>query len=221
MLFRSVLLLTSRDRNRLYFFICGVSMIASVAPRFDVVHLVFAVPLFYPVAAAYILKARWTVWPVVAFACLFLLGSIVQRSNLRLLDTPIGRVRISAEGAETVRWLTSNIHPGERLFAYSYLPMAYFVTRAQNVSRFAFLQPGVFTLDDERLAVEDMVRKPPRKVLYVAVAKEEFLRIFPSSDPERLQLHYLHNFVEKNFQRVESFKKFHLYIPRVPVRSAE
>ena len=57
------LLIRNHDRHRLYFFICGVSMIVAVSPRFDVGHFVFAVPLFYPLAASFIPTARWAVVP--------------------------------------------------------------------------------------------------------------------------------------------------------------
>ena len=211
-----ILLFVKRDRNLLYFFVCGASMIAAVSPRFDIGHLIFAVPLFFPVAASFIPRGRWMMLPAGAVGCLFLLGGVMQRGNTQLLDTPVGRVRARPDDAETVRWLMANIHPGERLFVYPYVPIAYFVTRAQNVSRFSGLYPGLFTVNDERLATEDMIRKPPAKVLYMDVRKEQFLRITPAIDPKRLQLHYVHNFVENNFQRVAHFKTFHLYTPKLP-----
>jgi hypothetical protein len=214
-----ILLLRHRDRNLLYFAICGASMIASVSPRFDVGHLVFAAPLFYPIAAAFLPRARWTVIPVGAVACLFLMSSIIQRANTRPIDTPIGRVRVDAATAEVVAFLTSNIKPGEPLFVYPYPPVAYFLTRGRNVSRYCVLQPGLFTENDEKLATEDMLRRPPSKVLYMDVAKEEFLRIWPASDPNRLQLRYLHRFVEDHYQASAQFRNLRIYTPRVQARS--
>jgi hypothetical protein len=209
-----VLVISNHDRNRRYFFICAVSMIAAVSPRFDVGHLVFAVPLFYPIAASFIPRARWTVVPIGALALMYLFSTILQRSSTVLIDTPAGQVRTDSESAEIVQWLTANIKPGERIFVYPYPPIAYLLTRAKNVSRFCVLQPGLFTAEDERLAVEDMIRHPPEKVLNMKVSKEELLRIWPASDPSRLQLNHLHNFVVTNFEPAARFRSLQIYTPR-------
>ena len=208
-----VLVLRNRDRNLIYFAVCGLSMIAGVSPRFDVGHLVFAAPLFYPIAASFLQRARWTVLPIGAIAGMFLFSAIMQRANTEQIDTPIGRVRTDPGSAEIVRWLTANIKPGERLFVYPYPPIAYFLTRGQNVSRFSVLQPGLFTVDDEKQATEDMQRRPPAKVVYMDVAPEQFLRIWPASDPNRLQLRYLHKFVTSNYHDSAQFRNLHLYTP--------
>ena len=110
----------------------------------------------------------------------------IGTANTERIDTPIGRVRTDPGSAELVRWLTANIQPGERMFVYPYPPIAYFLTRGQNVSRFSVLQPSLFTLDDEKQATEDLLRKPPAKILYMDIAKADFLRIWPASDPNRL-----------------------------------
>ncbi|MBL8239371.1 MAG: hypothetical protein JNM66_18245 [Bryobacterales bacterium] len=210
-----VLILRNRDRNLIYFAVCGLSMIAGVSPRFDVGHLVFAVPLFYPIAASFLQRARWTVLPIGAIAGLFLFSAIVQRSATEQIDTPIGRVRTDPGSAEMVRWLTSNVQPGERLFVYPYPPIAYFLTRAQNVSRFCVLQPGLFTLADEQQAAADIRNKPPSKIIYMDIAKSEYLRIWPASDPNRLELRFLHQFVTANYAPTAQFRNLHVYMPIV------
>jgi hypothetical protein len=206
-----VLVLLFRDRSRLFLYVCALSMLATASPRFDVGHIIFTAALFYSLAASYIPRARWLLWPMGAMAFFFLIGGIAQRGNIEIENTPVGRLRMNADTANTVRWLLSHIQPGERLFVYPYPPMVYFLTGAKNVSRFSFMHPGVFTVNDEQLATEDMLRRPPAKVLFMDISKEEFLRSWPSSDPERLQLRYLHSFVESHFQRIASFKKLHLY----------
>ncbi|MBI2688122.1 MAG: hypothetical protein HYX27_17600 [Acidobacteria bacterium] len=210
-----LLVLRNRDRNLLYFCVCGLSMIAGVSPRFDVGHLVFAVPLFYPVAASFLQRARWAVLPVGAIAGVFLFSAVLNRANTELIDTPVGRVRTDHGSAELVQWLTTNIQPGERMFVYPYPPVAYFLTRGQNISRFSVLQPGLFTLDDEKLATDEMRRRPPSKVLYMDVAPEEFLRIWPATDPSRLQLRHIHSFVTANYQDTAQFRNLHIYTPTV------
>jgi hypothetical protein len=208
------LMIRNHDRTRLFFFICGVSMIAAVSPRFDVGHLVFAAPLFYPIAASLLPKARWAIVPIGALALLFLFSAVMQRAGTVTVDTPIGQVRTDPDSAEIVRWLTATIKPGEPLFVYPYPPIAYLLTRGKNVSRFCVLQPGLFTEEDERLAIVDMKRLPPAKVLYMDVSKKDLLRIWPASDPNRLQLTELHSFVTTNFEPAARFRNFQLYTPR-------
>jgi hypothetical protein len=145
----------------------------------------------------------------------FLLSALVQRADTEQIDTPVGRVRTDKGSAELVRWLTANIKQGEPMFVYPYPPVAYFLTRGQNVSRFCVLQPGLFTLDDEKQATDDMLRRPPTKILYMDVAPQEFLRIWPASDPNRLQLRHIHEFVTANYQATAQFRNLHIYTPTV------
>jgi len=215
-----ILVLTKRDRQLVYFYICALSMIACVSPRFDLGHLAFAVPLFYPIAASFLQKARWVVLPVGAIAGLFLFSTILQRGATVPVDTPIGRIRTEPETAEIVRFLTTNIKPGERLFVYPYPPIAYFLTRGQNVSRYNVLHPGMFTIADEKRATEDMLRLSPSKVLFMDIPPKDFLRIWPASDPNQLELRYIHNFVTSNYQSTAQFRNLHIYTPTVRASSS-
>jgi len=208
------LLIRNHDRVRLFFFVCGISMIAAVSPRFDIGHLIFAAPLFYPVAASFLPRAKWVLVPIGSLALLFLFSALMQRSGTMTVDTPVGQLRTDPESVEIVKWLTASVKPGEPVFVYPYPPIAYMLTRGKNVSRFAVLQPGLFTEEDERLAIEDMQRIPPAKVIYMDVSPQELLRIWPASDPKRLQLTKLHTFVQENFEPAARFRNFHLYVPR-------
>jgi hypothetical protein len=210
-----LLVLRHRDRNLIYFCICGASMIAGVSPRFDAGHLMFAAPLFYAIAGTFLQRARWTVLPIGAIAGVFLLSAVLHRSASEYVDTPVGLVRTDKDSAAIVRWLTANIKPGEPLFVYPYPPIAYFLTGGHNISRYCLLQPGLFTEADEKLAADEIRRRTPAKVLYMDIPPADILHIWPNTDPTRLQLHYLHNFVTANFQPAAKFGNFHLYTPPV------
>jgi hypothetical protein len=209
-----LLLIKDHDRARLYFFVCGLSMIAGVSPRYDVGHLVFAVPLFYPVAASFLPKARWAVVPIGSLTLLFIFSAIMQRLTTEKISTPFGDVRTDAASAETVRWLTANIKPGEQIFVYPYPPIAHVLTRGRNVSRFCYMHPGLFTVADENFAISDMTHTPPAKVLYMDIAPSELIRIWPASDPSRLKLNHLHRFVLNNFEPGARFRNLQIYTPR-------
>lgn len=215
-----LLVASNRDRNLVYFFICGSAMIASVAPRFDIGHLIFAAPLFYPIAARFLQRARWTMLPVGCVAFLFLFSAVVNRAALEFVDTPVGRLRTDGPTAAMVRWVISNVKPGEKMFVYPYPPIFYFLTEGRNVSRYALLHPGMFTQADEIRATMDIQAQPPAKVLYLDIAPEQFLRLFPSSDPSKLKLSILHNYVVKNFEPAGQFQNLHLYTPPKPAKTA-
>jgi len=208
------MLIRHGDRARWFLFVCGLSMIAAVTPRYDVGHLVFAVPLFYPIAASYLPRARWAMVPAGAMALLFLFSTIVHRLDTHLVETPFGAVRTDKESVETVRWLTSNIKPGERLFVYPYPPIAYVLTGGKAVSRYCYLHPGLFTVADERVAIAEMQKKPPTKVLYMDIAEQEFMRMWPSSDPAKLRLKELHAFVTTHFEANAKHGNMQIYTPR-------
>jgi hypothetical protein len=213
-----VLTLASRDRNLIYFLVCGVSMLIGVSPRYDIGHLIFAAPLFYPIAASFLQRARWAVVPVGVAACLFLLFAVVQRMSLVEVSTPVGVVRTDRETAKLTKFLTANIKPGEKVFAFPYIPVVYFLTRAQNVSRFCFLMPGFHTERDERVASADMERTPPAKIVYLDTPIKEYMRVWPAADPARLRLKHLEEFVGARYQPSSKFGNFTIYT--APVRAS-
>ncbi len=206
-----ILTLARRDRNLIYFLLCGVSMLIGVSPRYDIGHLIFAAPLFYPIAASFLQRARWAVVPVGVAACLFLLFAVVQRLSLVEVSTPVGVVRTDRETAELTKFLTANIKPGEKVFAFPYIPVVYFLTRAENVSRFCFLMPGFHTERDERVASADMERTPPAKIVYLDTPLKEYMRVWPAADPAKLRLKHLEEFVGARYQPSSKFGNFTIY----------
>jgi len=215
-----ILTLAKRDRNHIYFLICGVSMLIGVSPRYDIGHLIFAVPLFYPIAASYLQRARWAVVPIGIVACLFLLFAVVQRLSLVEVETPVGVIRTDRDTAELTKFLTANIKPGEKVFAFPYIPVVYFLTRAQNVSRFCYLMPGFHTERDERAASADMERSPPAKIVFLDTPLEEYMRVWPAADPAKLRLKHLEEFVGARYQAASKFGNFTIYTAPVHASNA-
>ena len=170
--------------------------------------------MFYPVAASFLPKGRWAVVPIGTLTLLFIFSAIMQRLNTEKISTPFGDVRTDAASAETVRWLTANIKPAEQIFVYPYPPIAHVLTLGCNVSRFCYMHPGLFTVADENFAIADMTHTPPAKVLYMDIAPGELLRIWPASDPSRLKLNHLHEFVLNNFEPGARFRNLQIYTPR-------
>jgi hypothetical protein len=216
----STIAVHSRRRELLFLSACGLSMIAASAPRLDVAHLIFAAPLFYAVAASALHRARWTILPVGALAGVFLFSAVLQRLSTVPVATPVGIVRTDPASAQLLNWLTARVQPGESFFSFPYVPIANFVTRSRTVSRFSFLQPGLFTESDEQLAIDDLLRHPPAKILFKDAPKVEYLRIWPASNPQRLELRLLHRFVLTHYQQAAQHGNLLLYTPATRASNA-
>ncbi len=62
---------------------------------------------------------------------------------------------------------------------------------------------------DEQIALGDLVASPPDKVLYQNVAPAAYLRLFPSSDPARLRMRRIEDWLRENYQPDPAFAHAH------------
>jgi hypothetical protein len=95
----------------------------------------------------------------------------------------------------------ANIQPADTLFVYPYEPLFYFLTQAHNPTRYLWLQPGMMSDADERTAVSELIPHPPKWVLYRDLAPTDYLRIWPGSDPTRLRMKLVEEFISANYVR--------------------
>ncbi len=185
-----------RESMLLYLLLCVAALAASTHPRSDVAHLAYVAALPYAVAGIVmyrLLPARPRVWLTLAmavFASAFLM-QVQLPGNFKTLHTPVGDVRADAEEAPLVQKLLSSVRPHQSLFVYPYKPLLYFVTQAENPTRYSYLAPGLMTADDARLALSELQARPPEWVLYMDLDHAEFERVFPAAkgfDPHYPQL---------------------------------
>ena len=83
------------------------------------------------------------------------------------------------------------------------MPLVYFLTGGENPTRYSFLQPGMMTLVDEETALASLLARPPQWVFYSDTPAEAYLRLWPSSDPARLRMHSIENFIHSRYGLVE------------------
>ncbi|HTW64605.1 MAG TPA: hypothetical protein VME17_08315 [Bryobacteraceae bacterium] len=174
-----------REGQILYLLLCVIALVASTYPRSDVAHLAYVAALSYAVTgilAHRLLASRPRAWLTVAiglWAALFALQPQLAR-NLRPLHTPVGDTDADTPEAPLVAQLLAHVHPGESLFVYPYKPLFYFLTQAENPTRYSYLAPGMMTGRDAALALSELQARPPQWVLYMALDRAEFERVFPS-----------------------------------------
>jgi len=179
-----------------YLLLSVAALVASTYPRSDVAHLAYVAALPYAVAGilAYrSLPARPRAWLTIStavWAAVFALR-VELPGSFRPLQTPVGEVRASAAEAPVVEELLSRVRPHQSLFVYPYKPLLYFLTQAENPTRYPYLSPGMMTNEDAGLALSELQASPPEWVLYMDLDRTGFERLFPSAngfDPHYPQL---------------------------------
>lgn len=201
----AVLWLRHRETTLGYLLLCTVALVASTYPRSDVAHLAYVAALPYALTGILIyrlLPARPRAWLAVSIALwagLFA-WQIQLPWRLRLLHTPVGDVRAGAGEAPAVEELLSQVRPHESLFVYPYKPLLYFLTQAENPTRYAYLAPGMMTGEDARTALSELASRPPEWVLYMDLDRAEFERVFPAG--KMLDPHYpqLESWIHANYR---------------------
>lgn len=193
-----------------------LALIASTLPRADLIHLMYISPIAYALAAALlfrVLPPRWMF--AVALASLLLASidnwiSITRRWTEPSMATRIGTVRGSEGDLRALRLVLDHVRPGDMFFSFPYWPNFYFASGARNPTRYAYLQPGMFSIEEERAALRDLEQNPPRWILYVDTPPESYLRVWPGSDPARLRFPSIENFIATRYRTVEKAGAFDL-----------
>lgn len=202
-----------RSRQELLLLFMSVAFLLSAYPRMDVVHLRSSAPIFYVLAGCLydrtlgrVLRSTVSLGFWLLPTTLFLWISIVRMGQDFVIETRVGRVRAEPDKLTLVTKLSQHIQSGESLFVFPYMPIVYFLTGGKNPTRYSFLQPGMMSQADEEIALAELQAKPPQWVFYSDVPKEAYLRIWASSDPTRLRMHSIEEFIHSRYHLVEKFK---------------
>jgi hypothetical protein len=141
----------------------------------------------------------------VSLGLVFLLNTVRPTGDV-VMQTRVGKIRAGQEDAKLIGLLSEYVGSRDTLFVFPYKPILYFITGATNPTRYSFLQPGMMTDMDERNALADLARTPPRWILYEDVPSEAYLRIWPTSDPKRLRMQLLENFMRDRYHTVRQYR---------------
>ena len=163
-------------------------------PRPDVMHLAFTMAL--PMALVAMALVRFgpprlaagaaTVAAVSALLFLFpLMGRVGKGPNARLAEVK----------AEVPR--------GSELYVHPYMPVLYFLTGTRNPTRYDYLAPGMMTAADEARVLADLQQRPPERVMYLKLKREEFLRVFPNATRLSERFPRIEEWIERNYRAGE------------------
>jgi len=196
---------TQRKTELLYLLLCVIALVASTYPRSDVAHLAYVAALPYALVGILVYRllaprARaWLTAAIAVWAAVFAWQAELP-GNLRSIHTPAGEVRASAGDAPMIEGLLAHVRPHESLFVYPYKPLLYFLTQAENPTRYSYLAPGMMTREDASLALSELQARPPEWVLYMDLDPAEFERVFPAG--KGLDAHYpeLERWIQANYR---------------------
>jgi hypothetical protein len=199
----------SVEKPVLFLILCSGAFVASTYPRLDIGHLLYVAPISYVLAAAFLhrslpLKALPPLFCLMMFVAIFVWApSLAGLSGVRRVTTSAGVVRVKPEDEKLLNMLLGRVRPGDSLFVFPYFPTIYFVTHGANPTRFSYLQPGLMTPEDEAAALKELQANPPQWVFYNYVSPEGYLKHWPSSDPSRLRLNSIEDFLSTHYHPLE------------------
>jgi len=196
--------LRAREPEIPYLSCCVIALVASTYPRSDIAHLAYVAALSYAVTGILmfrLLPARANAWIAISIAmgAAAFAFQIQLPSRLRILHTPVGDVRAGSVDAALVEDLLFQVRPHQSLFVYPYKPLLYFLTQAENPTRYPYLAPGMMSAQDAQLALSELEARPPDWVLYMDLDRAEFERVFPAG--KQLDPHYpqLESWIHANY----------------------
>lgn len=212
---------SSEQRARILVLVAGMlALIASTLPRPDLIHLMYISPAAYALSAAAIsrIPAPRAV-ALIAIVSMLMAAvdfsiAIRRRISESTLQTRTGTVRGTDGDLGVLHFVIQRVQPGETLFAFPYWPNFYLFAGARNPTRFAYLQPGMFSREEEHTALAELENNPPRWILYVDTAPESYLRIWPASDPSRLRFSSIEEFIATRYRSAGKLGTFDLREPR-------
>jgi 4-amino-4-deoxy-L-arabinose transferase-like glycosyltransferase len=184
-------------------------LVLTTFPRADVMHLAFIAALPYALAGgalARILPNR----AAFSLAMVSLLMATVFSANYfrgwrdsAQVHSPAGVLRVPLDEVADVERLMAEVHPGEGLFVYPYMPLDYFLTQTRNPTRFSYLAPGMMTRTEELETLAELQAQPPEWLLYLKLTPEEFLRVFPHASGLNWRFDTIEEWLRNNYQPVE------------------
>jgi hypothetical protein len=189
----------------------ALALLATAYPRFDLPHLTYVAPLFYALLAAGIAAAPYPRIKLPAFLLASLLltifapYTILRRTSEQEFSSNVGLLRASGDDVILLRSLQNQIPRDSNLFVFPYLPVAYFLTLSHNPTRYSYLQPGMMSDLDEKIALQGLQASPPERVVYYDFTEAQILHLWPNSDPSRLRLRQIESYLATQYRKKDFF----------------
>jgi hypothetical protein len=189
----------------------SIALVLSTYPRMDVAHLLNVFPSVLVLSIYFLGRYRWSksiFWITITSAILLGAYAIQTRFTAQRVESGVGTLYTSPMEAKAIEYLQSRVAPGQSLYVYPYLPVAYVLTKSINPTPYSFLQPGMMTERDETTALAALKQNPPKFALFSIPRESDMLRIWPNSDRSRLRMKVLERWIESTYEPVEINQPF-------------
>ncbi len=185
------------------------ALVMTAFPRADMMHLAFIAALPYALVAAALVRmlpargAAALAMASILMAAIFASNYFRGWAETARVQSPAGVLRVPMDQAANEEKLMADVHPGEGLFVYPYMPLQYFLTQARNPTRFSYLAPGMMTSTEEMETLAELQSQPPEWLLYLELTPKEFLRVFPHGSGLNWRFDTLEDWMRGNYQVVD------------------
>jgi len=200
---------SSGQRDLLFLLLLSVvALVITTFPRSDVMHLAFIAALSYVIVAtglANLLPARSASWlslGAILLAAIFASNYVQGWRSTSPVTSPAGILQVARDQAPDVQRLMQQVHAGDSLFVYPYMPVQYFLTQARNPTRYSYLQPGMMTRAQGAETLAQLQLQPPEWLLYMQLSREELLRVFPNGSGRDWSFPELESWMQQNYRPV-------------------
>jgi hypothetical protein len=186
------------------------ALVITAFPRADVMHLAFIAALPYALAGAALARLLPARAGITLAMVSMLMAAVFSANYFRgwretaRVDSPAGVLRVPLDQVAGVQRLMAQVHPGQGLFVYPYMPLDYFLTQTRNPTRFSYLAPGMMTRTEEMETLAELQVRPPEWLLYLQLTPEEFLRVFPHASGLEWRFNTLEDWLRNNYRPVEN-----------------
>jgi hypothetical protein len=173
------------------YWLCGWAIWLSEFHRRDIEHLVFGSPLLILLCVRALTeiqnKPARAALQIVAI-CAMCLASfnfcVVLFAGAHTTETRVGRAALIGKGPDRVlRFLDEHLSPGEAILSYPYSPAYYFLSAANNPTRYSILMYNYNTLAQFREVVSVLEQRRVRYVIWETTFTRQAGNGFPGMLP--------------------------------------
>jgi 4-amino-4-deoxy-L-arabinose transferase-like glycosyltransferase len=194
------------------YWLCGWAIWFAEFHRRDIDHLVFGSPLLILLCIHTLTEIRGKLAHAalqILAICAVCLASfnccVVLFAGAHTTETRVGRAALIGKGPDRVlRFLDEHLSPGEAIFSYPYFPTYYFLSAANNPTRYSILMYNYNTPAQFREVVSVLEQRRVRYVIWETTFAEQAENDFPGMIPNNPADLILEPYLESHFKQVEN-----------------
>ncbi len=196
------------SRELLPYWIAGWALWLSEIHRKDITHLVYGSPLLIILLICLLSQLRrpfaWTAIKVTAVSAIALAAFNVCLTLTAHVKTETARGELQMFKKDPILgFLNTHVKPGDELFVYTYSPIYYFLSGANNPTRYSILMYQINTNAQFLEATHSLEASTVRYVIWDnLVDSKNFRTFFPDYHPPPKAERALEKYIDQNFAAV-------------------